>query len=119
MEKSDEEQFVVVACLLAEEEDLEKKANNRKHSIWVHNIFKKRSEHGEYHTLFPDLLIDDTKFFQYFHMSQFKFSYLVDILKPHLLRQNTAYMEAIGPEERFAVCLRYLLKLNIGDIISY
>lgn len=119
MEESDEEQFVVVACMLAEEEDLEKKANKRKHSIWVHNIFKKRSEHGEYHTLFPDLLNDDTKFFQYFRMSQDKFNYLVDILKPHLLRQNTTYREAIGPEERLAVCLRYLLKLNIGYIISY
>lgn len=116
MEESDEE--VVVACLLAEEEELEKSVK-RKHSIWIHNIFKKRSEHGEYHTLFPDLLNDDTKFFQYFRMSQDKFNYLVDILKPHLLRQNTTYREAIGPEERLAVCLRYLLKLNIGCIISY
>ncbi|KAI8432616.1 hypothetical protein MSG28_013602 [Choristoneura fumiferana] len=86
IEESDEEQIVVVACLLAEEEELEKKVKKRKHSIWIHDIFKKRSEHGEYHTLFPDLSNDDTKFFQYFRMSQAKFNYLFDILKPHLLR---------------------------------
>ncbi|KAL0879747.1 hypothetical protein ABMA27_003460 [Loxostege sticticalis] len=111
MEESDEEQIVVVACLLAEEEELEKKVK-RKHSIWIHDIFKKRSEHGEYHTLFPDLSNDDIKFFQYFRMSQAKFHYLVDTLKPHLLRQNTKYREAIGPEERLAVCLRYLATGN-------
>lgn len=55
-------------------------------------------------TLFLDLLNDDIKFFQYFRMFQPRFIFLVDILKPHLLRQNTTYREAIGPEE-MACCL--------------
>ncbi|CAK1587669.1 unnamed protein product [Parnassius mnemosyne] len=105
--EENEEETIVIACLLAEEE--EEKAKNsrkRKHNIWVHDIFRKRSQHGEYHTLFPDLLNDDAKFFQYFRMTQVKFNTLVDILKPYLLRQNTAYTEAIRPEERLAVCVR-------------
>ncbi|CAG4951265.1 unnamed protein product [Parnassius apollo] len=94
--EENEEETIVIACLLAEEE--EEKAKNsrkRKHNIWIHDIFKKRSQRGEYHTLFPDLLNDDAKFFQYFRMTQVKFNTLVDILKPHLLRQNTAYRETI------------------------
>lgn len=72
--------------------------------MWTHDIFKKRSRHGEYHTLFPDLLNDDVKFFQYFRMSHAKFITLLDILRTHLLRQNTTYREALGPEERLVVC---------------
>lgn len=106
MEECVEEQFFVVACLLAEEEENAKKPKKRKHNMWIHDIFMKRSERGEYHTLFPDLLNDDIKFFENFRMSEAKFNFLVEILKPYLLRQNTTYREAIGPEERLAVCLR-------------
>lgn len=78
--------------------------------MWIHDIFKKRLKCGEYQTLFTDLLNDDVKFFQYFRMSHVKFSTFLKILSPHILRENTKYRDAITPEERLAVCLRYVLK---------
>jgi len=92
--ESDEE-LVIIALLLEEEE--ERRGNKRKHKIWIHGIFKKISQFGEY-TLFTDLLNDDVKFFQYFRMSRAKFKTLLDNLSPHILRQNTTYGEAIDPE---------------------
>jgi len=108
--ESDEEELVVIA-LLAEEE--ERRGKKRKHDMWIHDIFKKRSQHREYHTLFTDLLNDDVKFFQYFRMSQAKFTTLLDILSPHILRQNTTYREAIRPEERLAVCLMLISHFGV------
>jgi len=108
--ESNEEEVVVIDLLAAEEEEEERRRKKRKHDMWIHDIFKKIWQHGEYHTLFTDLLNDDVKFFQYFRMSHAKFTILLDILSPHLLRQNTKYREAIEPEERLAVCLRYVLK---------
>ncbi|KAF0714885.1 protein ALP1-like [Aphis craccivora] len=107
--ESDEE-LVIIALLLDEEDEEERRGNKRKHRMWIHDIFKKRSQFGEYHTLFTDLLNDDVKFFQYFRMSHAKFKTLLDILSPHILRQNTTYREAIEPEQKLAVCLRYVLK---------
>ncbi|KAL5239368.1 hypothetical protein ACI65C_013369 [Semiaphis heraclei] len=102
--ESDEE-LVIITLLLDEEDEEESRGNKRKHRMWIHDIFKKRSQFGEYHTLFTDLLNDDVKFFQYFRMSHAKFTTLLDILRPHILRQNTTYREAIEPEQKLAVCL--------------
>lgn len=84
-----DEELVVIALLLEEKEEDERRGNKRKHKMWTHDIFKKRSQFGEYHTLFTGLLNDDVKFFQYFRMSHAKFTTFLDILSPHILRQNT------------------------------
>lgn len=96
-----EEEIVVIGMLLAEEE-----TNRKKRKLWVHNINKKRLALGEFHTLFPDLMEDDVKFFQYFRMSHEKFVALLDILQPEIVRKNTLFREAIGSKERLAVTLR-------------
>ena len=54
----------VDARLLIDEE--EKRKKRRRKRFWVHNIRNKRKGHGEFHTLFPDLMEDDVKFFQGF-----------------------------------------------------
>lgn len=98
---SEEEEIVIISMLLAEEENIRKKRK-----IWVHNICKKRLAFGEFHTLFPDLMEDEAKFFQYFRMSHEKFTALLDILQPEIVRNNTTFREAIGSKERLAVTLR-------------
>jgi len=105
--ESDEE-LVIIASLLAEEDEEERRGNKRKHKMWIHDIFKKRSQFGEYLTLFTDLLNDDVKFFQYFRMSHAKFTTLLDIVSPHILRQNTTYRKAIESEQQLSVCLRHV-----------
>ena len=53
----------VDACLLIDKEEKIKK--RRRKRLWVHTMYNK-IVHGEFHTLFPDLMEDDVKFFQYF-----------------------------------------------------
>ncbi|KAJ8946584.1 hypothetical protein NQ314_008839 [Rhamnusium bicolor] len=76
---------------------------------------KKRMEYGEFHTLFPDLVEDEVKFFQYFHMSHEKFQTLLDILTPDLTRENTTFRVAIGPKERLAICLRNVSSTDAAE----
>ena len=104
MSDSDSDE-IIVACLLIEEEERRKKKRHKR--FWVHNIHKKRSDHGEFHTLFPDLMEDDN-FFQYYRMTHEKFTSLLDMLLLDLTRQNTSFRKAVGPNERFSVSLRYL-----------
>jgi hypothetical protein len=62
--------------------------------------------HGEFHSLYPDLLEDKAKFFEYFLMTYGKFMTLLDMLGPNLSMENTYFREAVGPKERLALCLR-------------
>jgi hypothetical protein len=55
--------------------------------------------HGEFHSLYPDLLEDEAKFFEYFRMTYGKFMTLLDMLGPNLSRENTSFREAVGPKE--------------------
>lgn len=100
-----EEEIVVISCMLAEEENKIKKKRRKK---WIHNINKKREKYGEYHTLFRDLQEDAVKFFQYFRMSYERFTVLLEILGPHLRKQDTTFRKAIDPKERLTVFLRYV-----------
>ena len=101
--ESDEE-LVVVSAILIEEE--EKSKRRRKATYWIHNINRKRFKFGEFHTLFPDLLEDDVKFFAYFRMTHVKFEALLNLLKGELSREKTKFRSPVGSKERLAICLR-------------
>ncbi|KAJ8981474.1 hypothetical protein NQ317_007000 [Molorchus minor] len=68
-------ELAMIALLLDEENE----ANSTKRKrVWVHDMLKKRKTEGEYHTIYKELLNDETKFYQYFRMSIFQFNYLLD-----------------------------------------
>lgn len=96
---SDSEEDVMVALACAEVE-----AQEKQRRYWVHEIYLKRKNCGEFYHLFPDLLADEEKFFKYFRMSSTKFYELLDLLK--LGKQNTNFRESIPPPERLAVTLK-------------
>jgi hypothetical protein len=48
-----------------------------KRSDWVNPIFDEREKCGEFHTLFPILLEQALKFFQYFRMGPDTFWYII------------------------------------------
>jgi hypothetical protein len=100
---SSEEEDIVIVSLFSDEEQKKKRKRRR---FWVHNICKKRIIHGEFHSLYPDLLEDEAKFFEYFRMTYGKFMTLLDMRGPNLSRENTSFREAVGPKERLALCLR-------------
>jgi hypothetical protein len=93
-----EEEVVVTSCLLAEEEE-QKRTRQRK--IWVHKINKKRVDYGEYHTLFPDLVDDDVKFFKYFHTTYPGLNPVSQIEQFFIFLHNDNFAESIG---KFTSC---------------
>jgi hypothetical protein len=62
--------------------------------------------HGEFHSLYPDLLEDEAKFFVYFRMTYGRIMTFLDMLGPNLSKEDTCFREAVGPKERLALCLR-------------
>ncbi|KAL4112079.1 hypothetical protein QTP88_015927 [Uroleucon formosanum] len=100
----------MVAILLDEEEAQEiemAKKKQKKRSIWVHEILKKRKIEGEYATLCKQLEDHEDKFFKYFRMTKFQFNVLFLKIKDKITKQNTPFRESIPPKEKLAVCLSY------------
>jgi hypothetical protein len=92
----EEEEEIVIMSLLSEEE--QKKKRNRRR-LWVHNLCKTKMIHGEFHSLYPDLLEDEAKFFGYFRMTYGEFMTLLNMLGPILSGENTSFREAVGPKD--------------------
>uniref|UniRef100_A0A6P7G6W6 Protein ANTAGONIST OF LIKE HETEROCHROMATIN PROTEIN 1-like n=1 Tax=Diabrotica virgifera virgifera TaxID=50390 RepID=A0A6P7G6W6_DIAVI len=97
---SDEEEALV---MLAMEDD-----NSRKRRKWVHDINLERLKCGEYHTLMPQLRKDDKRCYIYFRMTIDCFDELLHLVENDIRKSDTNYREAISPEERLAITLRYL-----------
>jgi hypothetical protein len=100
---SSEEKEIVTASMLSEEEQ---KKERKTGSFWVHSMCKTRMVRGDFHSLYPDLLEDEAKFFEYFRMTYGEFMALLNKLGHSLSRENTSFREAVEPEERLALCLR-------------
>ena len=74
-------------------------------SDWVNPIFYERVRCGEFHTLFPMLLEQASKFFEYFRMGSETFWYILHNIRPYIEKQSN-FRKCISPEERLAVTLR-------------
>ena len=74
-------------------------------SDWVNPIFYERVRCGEFHTLFPMLLEQASKFFEYFRMGCETFWYILHNFRPYIEKQSN-FRKCISPEERLAVTLR-------------
>lgn len=95
----------MVAILLDEEEAQEiemAKKKQKKRSIWVHEILKKRKIEGEYATLCKQLEDHEDKFFKYFRMTKYQFNVLFLKIKDKITKQNTPFWESIPPKEKLA-----------------
>ena len=77
--------------------------------MWVRKIFMERSWKGEYHLLIKELkLYDHEYFFKQFRMLPDKFEKLLSFVAPLILKSSER-REAISPEERLCITLRYLV----------
>ena len=61
--------LAIIAVALDEEEE-NRRNKQKKKKIWVHSVWKSRPVQGEFCTLFPHLMDDETKFYEYFRMMQ-------------------------------------------------
>lgn len=102
--------LAIVALCLEEEDEEHRRSQvmqkSGKRRFWVHSAWNKRSAEGEYFTLLPHLLDDETKFYQYFRMSMSAFNLLELKLQAKLSRQDTYFRKAITSRHRLAVFLR-------------
>uniref|UniRef100_A0A3Q0QRU5 DDE Tnp4 domain-containing protein n=1 Tax=Amphilophus citrinellus TaxID=61819 RepID=A0A3Q0QRU5_AMPCI len=67
-----------------------------------------QKQHGEYHHLMADLNADPDKFRAYFRLSPELFAKLLTMVTPKIEKIHTNMREPISPEERLAICLRFL-----------
>ena len=73
----------------------------------VRSIFAERQTKGEFHTLVADMKLFDHEYFQkQFRMSPTRLEELLGWITPRIIN-NSEKRQAIGPEERLYVTLRY------------
>ncbi|XP_069683589.1 uncharacterized protein [Periplaneta americana] len=96
--------LAAIALLLDEDESKVRKRKTPKRK-WVN---RNRKDVGEYFTLFKELIDDETRFYQYFHMPINKFETLLARIQNDIKKVDTCFREAITPREKLAVCLRFL-----------
>uniref|UniRef100_A0A3P9I7T4 DDE Tnp4 domain-containing protein n=1 Tax=Oryzias latipes TaxID=8090 RepID=A0A3P9I7T4_ORYLA len=85
----------------------------KRRRFWVHPIITRREEHGEFYRLIQELKMYHERFRGYFRMSVSEFKNLLQQLAPSLTKEQTHYRKPINPEQRLAVCLRFL---STGDL---
>ena len=74
----------------------------------MRQIFEERKKKGEFHTLIDDMkLFDHEYFYKQFRMPPQKLEELLSWIGP-LITKDSLRREAIGPDERLCVTLRYL-----------
>ncbi|CAH1993203.1 unnamed protein product [Acanthoscelides obtectus] len=56
----------------------------------------------------PQLRLDEQRFYVYFRMTQECFDEILNLVKDEIRKSDTNYREAISPEERLAITLRFL-----------
>jgi hypothetical protein len=80
---SAEEEIVAASLLSGEEQKKERKTR----SFRMHTVCKTRKVRGEFHSLCPDLLEDEAKFFEYFRMTYGGFMTLLNKLEHNMSRK--------------------------------
>ena len=82
---------------------LKKKKHSRKRKIQTHERLKSRLDKGVHHTLYDDLCVDDTKFFNYFRMSKPSFEELLSLIENEIRGTDTNMRTSIRPNEKLNV----------------
>ena len=83
----------------------------RKRTIWMHKLY--RTNRYAVNLLFD---LNDTFFKNFTRMSREDFAILLDMIRPQIVKQNTFFREAIPPEVRFAVTLRFLASGTLTQV---
>lgn len=109
--------LVVCVTIINELEKMKTRQYSKKR-YWVAPIFEDRKLHGFYHAIFPNIILEDSTFKNYFRMSATQFEDLLQIVGPHLNKQ-TCFREPISAPECLCLTLRYLAGGDSMRSISY
>ena len=72
---------------------------------WVHPINLLRKEKGEFYQLYPDLRHFPKKFCGMYRMSIEKFTELLQLVTPKIIKKMTYLREAISPGQKLVLTL--------------
>ena len=98
-----------VALLVAAAVWYRKKKKRKIRSCWSRDWLINRPLFGAYHCLLQELADEDTQAAKNFlRMSQENFSELLEIVGPHIQKQDTVMRQPVKSAERLAITLRYL-----------
>lgn len=99
--------LIILRRRFRQREDELRRQRGRKR-FWVRRIFLERKQKRDYHALVKEIMLFDHQyFFKMFRMLPSKFEELLALVGPKLKRDSTR-REAIKPEERLCVTLKYL-----------
>ncbi|XP_040197230.1 protein ANTAGONIST OF LIKE HETEROCHROMATIN PROTEIN 1-like [Rana temporaria] len=110
-------ELLLLFVLHAWEHCLKQQRSQRR--FWVHPIYQLHSDRGQFSLLYHDLREHPEKFRNYTRMTIATFDYLLYLLRPALLRDDTNCREAITPCERLLITLRYLATGNTYSSLQY
>ena len=120
-EKQNEEmrKKILSALLVIHELDKQKKKKYRQKRYCVDQKFQQRNQHGFYHTLFPVISLEESRFRNYFRMTTTQFEELLNSVAPFITK-TTAIRELVLPGEKLCLTLKlviYRLILSINQSI--
>ena len=77
--------------------------------FWVRKVHEERKTKGEFNVLVRELMLGDHEyFFRLFRMSPSTFELLLSWVAPLIKKESTRMRQAIPPDKRLCVTLRYL-----------
>jgi len=79
--------------------------HEKKKKVWVNTIYEDRERFGKFHTLFPKLLEQPVKFYEYMRMTPKTFFYVLEKIRSQLQKYSN-FRICITPEEILVVTLR-------------
>lgn len=85
---------------------LGKRRQYRRPKYWMHSIFKRREQFGEYHHLVDEILNDEAKCMSYLRMTPTTFRVLLDMVGPAIEKRTTNFRRPLPPRERLVITLR-------------
>ena len=94
--------------------------SERVRNAWVRQIFAKREQLGEFHTLVQEMRTTDREsFFRYLRMSPERYFQLLEMVEPLIRRRDTNFRKAISADERLTLTLRYLASGSMQESLSF
>ena len=80
--------------------------NFRGRRYWVHHINKKRSKHGEFASMFKQLVKYPERFHSYFRMTKEQFYALLNLIKSKIQPRICKFRKPISAIEKLVVTLK-------------
>lgn len=82
-----------------------RRRNRKRRRYWIHPSFQVLKNHGA-SICAEELKAHPTQFQNCYRMSPDTFSTLVEMLAPHITKQDTKFRDAITPQEKLLITLR-------------